>query len=99
MITASASGDLGAMVLDLHRRHLNEMLERVAVGIDAGGWSNMRAAFAALRQEFDEHVRLEEELLASSVDGRNRSRGGPSANMRIEHEEMRRLLEAVDGLL
>jgi iron-sulfur cluster repair protein YtfE (RIC family) len=99
MSAPSVSRDLGSVAFDLHRRHLNELLERVEIDVDPASSGKARAAFAKLRRELDEHVRLEEQLLSPSLDRRRRSQSGPSAIMRAEHEEMRRLLDAVEGVL
>jgi iron-sulfur cluster repair protein YtfE (RIC family) len=88
-----------SVALELHHRRLDDLLDRVEIDIEAGDWSEARRRFSLFRQELDEHVRIEEDLLFPSLESPGRPGAGESAVMRAEHAEIRRLLDMLEELL
>ncbi len=58
-------------------------------------WDEARQHLAEFGRALEEHVRIEEEILFPAFEARSEGVGGPTQTMRMEHREMRRLLETM----
>ena len=88
-----------SLVLELHHRRLDDMLDRVEMDVEIGNWSEARTAFARFQAELAEHMRIEESMMFPSFEAFSRSPGGPTAVMRAEHGQIRQFLTVLEGLL
>ena len=67
---------------------------------DAGDLTETRARFAAFERAMQRHFAFEEESLFAALDNATGMHGvGPTAVMRMEHEQMRRVLHTMAGAL
>lgn len=86
------------LVLELHHRRLDGMLDRVEMAAEIGSWSEARSSFARFQTELEEHMRLEEDLMFPLFE-LFRLSGGPAAARRAEHEQIRGLLGSFEAAL
>jgi hemerythrin-like domain-containing protein len=68
--------------------------EEAARGLD---WGACAAAFAQFRQVLESHFGVEEEVLFPEFERRSGMSGGPTRMMRMEHMQMRSLLDQLDA--
>jgi len=61
-----------------------------------GHWEEATRALGAFGEEFDRHLRAEENVLFPAFESATGTRDGPTAVMRMEHERMRALLAQID---
>ncbi len=87
------------LVLELHHRRLDEVLDRIEMAVEIESWSEARRSFARFQTELESHMRLEEDLMFPSFEAITGPVGGPPAVMRAEHAEIRALLRVVEGRL
>ena len=87
------------LVLELHYRRLDEMLDRVEMAVEIGSWREARGGFARFQTELEIHMRLEEDLMFPSFEAFTGPGFGPPAVMRAEHGQIRGFLAAIEGLL
>ncbi len=60
----------------------------------AGDWTRTAVELGAFRRALEQHLAMEEEVLFPAFeDQTGMSGGGPTATMRVEHAQMRTLLE------
>jgi iron-sulfur cluster repair protein YtfE (RIC family) len=85
-----------SVALELHHHRLDDMLDRIAIDVETGSWSEARRAFSLFRYELEEHMRLEEELLLPALGVGPHADDGPAAVMRAEHPVLRELLEVIE---
>lgn len=71
-------------------------VEAAAEGDDIGP---TREAFAAFDRALRRHLSFEEQTLFPAIEEAMGSRGGPTTVMRMEHDQMRRLLDTIAGAL
>ena len=57
-----------SLILELHHRRLDEMLERIAIEIELASWGEARLLFARFRGELEEHIRIEEQVMFPSFE-------------------------------
>lgn len=88
-----------SLILEMHHRLIDEILDAVEIAVDIGSWAEARALFASFRGELEEHIRIEEELMFPSFEAFMRAPGGPTVVMRSEHAEIARCLDAVETCL
>jgi iron-sulfur cluster repair protein YtfE (RIC family) len=88
-----------SLILELHHRRMDEMLERVEIAVELGSWGEARKLFARFRSELEEHIRIEEQVMFPSFDAFMRLTGGPTTMMRMEHAEIARCMDATEELL
>jgi iron-sulfur cluster repair protein YtfE (RIC family) len=96
---AAPHPDTASLILELHHRRIDEMLDGVEIAIDIGSWAEARALFTRFRGELEEHIRIEEQLMFPSFEAFMRAPGGPTTVMRAEHAEIARCLDAVEEAL
>lgn len=58
-------------------------------------WDEARQHLEEFGRALGEHVQIEEEILFPAFEARSEGVGGPTQTMRMEHREMRRLLETL----
>lgn len=97
--TAARQPDTASLILELHHRRIDEMLDAVEIAVDIGSWGEARALFTRFRGELEEHIRIEEQLMFPSFEAFMRMTGGPTTVMRAEHGQIARCLDAVEGAL
>jgi iron-sulfur cluster repair protein YtfE (RIC family) len=85
-----------SVALELHHHRLDDMLDRIAIDVETGSWSEARRAFSLFRHELEEHMRLEEELLVPALGVGLQIEDGPAAVMRAEHPVLRQLLQVIE---
>jgi hemerythrin-like domain-containing protein len=75
-----------------HRR-CDRLLADCERAVASGSWAAADASVARYRAATLHHFALEEDLLFPAVEQANLSAGGPTNVMRLEHRQMRQLLE------
>jgi iron-sulfur cluster repair protein YtfE (RIC family) len=73
-------------------RKCDEALAQAEDAVSGGDWAAAQAAFAAFDGAMERHLALEEEKLFPAFEQATGMSSGPTQVMRIEHEQMRRLL-------
>ena len=81
-----------------HRR-LDAILRHAAVLAHAGSFVDSRASFAEFRCGLERHIEIEEQILFPWFEKETGTSGGPTAIMRLEHLEIRRLMNTIGGSL
>jgi len=99
MTDATTPDQSAAMLLELHHRRLDEMLDDVELAADAESWKNANRGFKLFRHELEEHIRLEEEVMFPAFEAATSVREGPTAVMRHEHVAIRALLSEIEQAL
>ncbi len=99
MLEAQVEAETVSLALELHHRRLDELFDRVAIATEIGSWSEARREFGQFRAALEEHFRIEEDFMFPSFEAFTRALGGPTAAMRVEHREMLRFLDVIEGLL
>ncbi|MDQ7990128.1 MAG: hemerythrin domain-containing protein [Candidatus Dactylopiibacterium sp.] len=79
--------------LTTDHRACDELLGQLRQHANGADWGAARTAFDALRHDVLAHFAAEEEILFPAFEARTGMRQGPTAVMRMEHEEARDLLE------
>ncbi|WP_018604384.1 hemerythrin domain-containing protein [Uliginosibacterium gangwonense] len=74
-------------------RACDEHLGALRRHANAGDWGAAQQAFATLQHDLLAHFAAEEEILFPAFETRTGMRNGPTRVMRMEHEEVRFLLE------
>jgi iron-sulfur cluster repair protein YtfE (RIC family) len=75
-------------------RKCDEAFARAEDAAASGDWAAAHAAFEAFHGAMERHLALEEDkLFPAFEEATGMSGAGPTQVMRIEHEQMRRLLE------
>jgi iron-sulfur cluster repair protein YtfE (RIC family) len=88
-----------SLILELHHRRIDEMLERIAIAIELASWGEARLLFARFRAELEEHIRIEEQVMFPSFEAFTRAYGGPTVVMRAEHADIARGMDALEDRL
>lgn len=78
--------------LTTDHRHCDEQLGALRRSAIGGDWQAASAAFEALRHDILAHFAAEEEVLFPAFEASSGMTCGPTAVMRMEHEEARELL-------
>lgn len=60
-------------------------------------YEGIEEKFAAFREDFLNHFKMEEEVMFPSLEERTGMRGGPTQIMRMEHEQMRHLINQMES--
>lgn len=80
-----------ALTEDHHR--CDRLLALVERATGDGDWAAVGREAAQFRDAMESHFRFEEEVLFPSLEGRLPMAAGPTGVMRMEHAQMRRMLE------
>ena len=78
--------------LTAEHRHCDEALAEAEDAAASERWEEARAAFDAFAGATERHFEAEESVLFPRFEAAPGTPGGPTAVMREEHDEMRRLL-------
>jgi iron-sulfur cluster repair protein YtfE (RIC family) len=81
---------------DDHRR-CDRLLAACETAIGSGDWAVADEAATLFRTATLRHFTLEEDLLFPAVEGANLSATGPTNVMRMEHRQIRQLLDDLTG--
>lgn len=91
-------GDVAGYMTHQHRE-CDELFAEAEAAVDAGNWDAADERYAALDHHTRLHLRREEEVLFPAFESRTGMTAGPTAMMRVEHEQMRTLLDAMAAAL
>ncbi|HEB80770.1 MAG TPA: hemerythrin domain-containing protein [Chromatiales bacterium] len=67
--------------------------------VGAGQWEVVAVRFAAFLDALERHLAREEQILFPRFEERTGERAGPTQIMRAEHEQMRELLNRLEGMV
>jgi iron-sulfur cluster repair protein YtfE (RIC family) len=79
-----------------HHKHCDAQLATAEDAARGGDWRACDAAFAAFRADTESHFMAEEDILFPAFEMRTGMSGGPTRMMRMEHMQMRSLLEELE---
>jgi hemerythrin-like domain-containing protein len=82
-----------------HHRHCDEPFATAEEAVADGRWADARTAFAQFCEEMAQHFAMEETVLFPAYEAQTGMDGGPTAVMRSEHEEIRRLMTQLEMAL
>lgn len=85
--------------LKQHHHHCDNLFASTEAEAAAGHWEAAGKHLAAFATELEEHFRTEEELLFPGFEEVTGMRVGPTQMMRLEHAQMRELLEQMQTAL
>lgn len=85
--------------MERHHGHCDEIYAVAEEAAAAGDWNGAAARFADFRREIEAHFGAEESVLFPGFEERTGMTSGPTAVMRMEHEQMRGLIEQLDAAL
>jgi iron-sulfur cluster repair protein YtfE (RIC family) len=83
------------MLLELHHRRLDDMLDDVERMADGEKWQDAKRRFEVFRLELEAHIRLEEELMFPAFGQDAMMLRGPIMVMLAEHAAIKTFLEEV----
>jgi len=99
-MTEATTSDLSAaMLLEIHHKRLDDMLDEIQLMADAENWTRAKGRFDGFRRELEEHIRLEEEMMFPTFEADGSMPRGPTAVMRAEHVSIRQFLVDVEAAL
>lgn len=81
--------------LSTDHRQCDDRYARAESAVGAGRWEEARTTFDQFRTALLRHFRMEEEVLFPAVDQATGSAFGPTAVMRLEHTQMRELVNGM----
>lgn len=76
-----------------HHKHCDNLFVEAEAAVAARDWTNARDLLAAFHTELETHFRTEEEVLFPAFEAATGMTMGPTRMMRVEHAQMRELLE------
>ena len=83
---------------DDHRR-CDSLFSQAETTISKGQWELASGQWRSFQQAVEQHFRMEEEVLFPAFEQATGSSAGPTAVMRMEHQQMRQLFsQIVEGL-
>ena len=85
--------------LKYHHHHCDELFAEAEAAVAAGHWQAAAEQLAAFADELEEHFGTEEELLFPAFENTTGMRIGPTQMMRLEHAQMRELIEQMQAAL
>ncbi|MCL6415826.1 hemerythrin domain-containing protein [Aestuariirhabdus sp. Z084] len=80
-------------------RHCDELFSDAENHANAGQWEQTNQAWKIFADALEAHFRIEEEILFPAFEAASGMSGGPTAVMRMEHQQMRALLEEINTAL
>jgi iron-sulfur cluster repair protein YtfE (RIC family) len=87
---------ISGIMTDDHR-HCDQLFADAEASVSQGDWATAAAHYVRFRDAMEHHFTLEEQVLFPAFEGRTGSGLGPTQVMRMEHIQMRRLLEEMDA--
>jgi hemerythrin-like domain-containing protein len=91
-------GDVAGYMTHEHRE-CDELFAKAEAAVDAGNWAVADEQFTAYDSLTRLHLRREEEVLFPEFESRTGMTSGPTAMMRIEHNQIRALLVSMTAAL
>ncbi len=85
--------------LQHHHRHCDSLFAEAERTAAQGEWESCAAAFGEFATQLEQHFRTEEEILFPAFEAATGMMQGPTQVMRMEHAQMRSLLERLQGTL
>lgn len=82
--------------LEQHHEACDRVFSSAEEAAQRGDWSACGASFRRFREQLEAHFGVEEELLFPAFETRSGMTGGPLQVMRMEHRQMRELLEQLE---
>jgi iron-sulfur cluster repair protein YtfE (RIC family) len=99
-MVGSESADCVTDLLKVDHRQLDAVFADVKRFLAAGDVVQARARFGAFRKGLERHIDAEEEVLFPVFEGlTGAATGGPTAGMRAEHVELKKLMAEVAAAL
>ncbi len=89
---------ISSFLTDDHK-HVDAYFAAARQAIADRRWDEASQRLAEFARALERHVRIEEEILFPAFEARSEGVGGPTQTMRMEHREMRRLLETMDAAI
>ncbi len=74
-------------------RICDELFAVAEAAVEKKDWSNARSQFASFRAAMSRHLAREEQVLFPAFEAHTANSMGPTRVMRMEHEQMRRLMD------
>ena len=78
-----------------HHKHCDDAWADAENAAASGDWAKATAAFDAFTRGLNGHFAAEEEALFPAFEAATGMQGGPPQMMRMEHQQMRQLLDAM----
>ncbi len=91
-------GDVAGYMTHEHRE-CDELFAEAEAAVDAGDWATADERHDAFNRLTRLHLRREEDVLFPAFEARTGMTTGPTEMMRIEHDQMRALLDAMTSAL
>lgn len=85
--------------LHQHHKHCDELFVDAEAAAAAKDWTRCADMLARFRDEMEGHFRTEEEMLFPAFEATTGITGGPTQMMRIEHANMRELMDRMQTAL
>ncbi|MDA8110480.1 MAG: hemerythrin domain-containing protein [Betaproteobacteria bacterium] len=82
-----------------HHKDCDAAFARAEERAAAADWPGLEREAAAFLAEMERHIGMEEDLLFPAFEERTGMQGGPTATMRMEHEQMRGLFAQLRAAL
>ena len=82
-----------------HHKHCDEDFAVTEETARAGDWDGCESAFRRFRSQMEAHFAAEEEILFPGLERRTGTSAGPTRVMRMEHAQMRSLLDQMDAAM
>lgn len=76
-----------------HHKHCDEQFAAAEEAVHGGQWAAAERAFSAFVDDLEGHFDAEENLLFTAFERRTGMSGGPTQVMRLEHGQMRGLMD------
>lgn len=76
-----------------HHKHCDDLFVAAENAAACADWAAATAAFARFRAQMEAHFAVEEKLLFPGFEAATGMSDGPTRMMRLEHEQMRTLLD------
>lgn len=82
-----------------HHKHCDDLFVEAEAAVAARDWPQATSLLAAFHAELETHFRAEEEVLFPAFEAATGMAMGPTRMMRLEHTQMRELLDQMDTAL
>jgi len=84
-------------ILPDHHRHCDNLFVAAEEAAQRGDWAAAAPAFERMRDQMQAHFAAEEDLLFPAFETATGNSSGPTRVMRLEHDQMRPLLEQLEA--
>jgi iron-sulfur cluster repair protein YtfE (RIC family) len=82
--------------LPAHHKHCDDLFAVAELAASKGRWVDCRAEFGLFQREMAAHFATEEEVLFPAFEAESGSLSGPTRMMRLEHTQMRSLIDEAE---